>query len=125
MLRLVYVSTRTLNFTDDSIEAACANFSRFNDANGITGLLLVSELNFMQVLEGAVDEIRALYRRISSDVRHSNVQTVLEEVNAPARCFPDWGMRWLPAPLRKPQVVEVVPPTAPSKVLELVSNFGL
>lgn len=125
MFRLVYVSTRTQQFPDADVQAACLRFQDFNKRSDITGLLLVGELNFMQVLEGPEADTRGLYERIVADPRHSNVQTVFEESEAASRCFPNWSMRWLPAPLRKPLLPEILPPTAPSRVAELVSNFGL
>lgn len=124
MFQLVHASTRTREeFPDAHVQKACVKFRNFNKSRDITSLLLVGELNFMQVLEGPKADTRALYERIRNDGRHSNVQTDFRRPDRAA--FPTWSMRWPPAPLRKPQLSEILPATAPSRLAGLVSNFRL
>lgn len=58
---------------------------------GITGMLLYSENNFIQVIEGELALINGLYSNITNDPRHTGFLTLLRgEIQA--RNFPDWSM---------------------------------
>lgn len=64
---------------------------RHNKEDGITGMLLYSGGNFLQVLEGAHEKVRATYDRICQDPRHANAMLLLEQ-DVPERHFGDWSM---------------------------------
>jgi hypothetical protein len=63
----------------------------YNEAHGLTGVLLYSAGQFVQVLEGGEEEVRAVYARIQHDLRHTDVLT-LSEGPGPKRRFADWRM---------------------------------
>lgn len=64
---------------------------RNNAANGLTGILLFAEGNFIQALEGPKEALDATYARIAADPRH---RQIIDLFRAPllARNFPDWSM---------------------------------
>jgi hypothetical protein len=97
MLRcLVYLSTARTLFSDrDLLELLTRSRTRNQEA-GITGLLLYSSGNFIQLLEGEGDDVRALYARITQDPRHHNCIQLFDRP-ADQRLFPDWSMGFRPS----------------------------
>lgn len=91
LLQLVYVSSapRLLEQDDllDILRASRAN----NPAVGVTGALLYSGGNFMQVLEGPPDAVEGVYERVQRDPRHRGVITLLRQ-EVEERAFPEWAM---------------------------------
>lgn len=75
----------------DLVESILASSTRNNSTNGITGILVVTETQFLQVLEGEFEPLNATFERISRDPRHEKTQlisfTEIEE-----RKFSDWAM---------------------------------
>jgi hypothetical protein len=91
VIHLVYVSSAVTQFTDEQLEALLAG-SRFNnERDGVTGMLLHKDGNFMQVLEGAEGTVKEVHARIVRDVRHRDLVTMIQEPIA-ERQFPDWTM---------------------------------
>jgi hypothetical protein len=62
-----------------------------NLENNITGMLLYAEGTFIQVLEGAEQDVLSTYQTITRDLRHKNL---IKLVSAPIakRVFPEWSM---------------------------------
>ncbi len=89
METLVYASaaTTTAPRLDDILAASRRN----NAQNGLTGLLLFAEGNFIQALEGPKEALDATFARISNDRRH---KLIMELYRAPIdrRNFPNWSM---------------------------------
>lgn len=74
-----YVSSINLNLTETQIQEVL-NFSRnWNNDHHITGILLYSEGNFFQVLEGEKDLLKNLFSRILNDKRHQNIMVIFEK----------------------------------------------
>lgn len=66
--------------------------SRVNNAErGVTGMLLYRDGRFLQLLEGAQADVRALYATIAADPRHRDVTTIAERHRL-LRQFPSWTM---------------------------------
>ncbi len=75
-----------------------------NQRHHITGVLLYHAGQFVAVLEGPHEAVRALYERIRRDARHRNV-LLLSDGPSERRVFPDWSMGFvaaLPEALRQP-----------------------
>lgn len=66
--------------------------SRFNATTKITGLLVLSRLRFVQILEGDPVHVKPLFQRIQRDPRHHKVELV-EFCSVDSRRFSEWGMR--------------------------------
>lgn len=97
MKQLVYISaSRERSAPADGgaiLEAALRN----NPREGLTGVLVFHDGNFVQVLEGEAEPLERRFLRIRADPRHSFV-TVLIEREIEARMFPGWSMGWVDAP---------------------------
>jgi hypothetical protein len=64
---------------------------RHNQQDGVTGMLLYAEGNFLQVIEGEPAVVQTTFARICKDTRHRNVTVLLEEpLNE--RHFSQWSM---------------------------------
>lgn len=91
MYRIIYLSSATTKFTNDEILALLKNSRTNNNANNITGLLLYSDGNFLQIIEGKDKAIKKLYQKISVDSRHKNIIKVFEG-KVSSRIYPNWKM---------------------------------
>lgn len=92
LIRLIYVSTATRPLGDEDLEQILAAARDFNRKHGITGMLVFSEGNFLQILEGEDAAVTDLMdKRIAVDPRHRNI-LVLDREPIAARDFPDWRM---------------------------------
>ena len=91
LIFLVYVSSATELFSEDDLLALLAKARAANQKQGITGLLLYDSGNFMQVIEGPVEAVQQLHKKILADPRHTNIITLLTRTLR-QRQFPDWAM---------------------------------
>lgn len=92
MLRqYIYVSTAP-QLGRGEIDSILESCQRNNAARNVTGLLLYNGRNFLQLLEGAGEDLEWVIGRISSDPRHSGI-SVLADVDCEERSCPDWLMR--------------------------------
>jgi hypothetical protein len=88
---LIYVSTAVDKLSKESFSSLAIQSSLRNHLLGVTGLLLYSDGNFMQCLEGPKAAIDSLMRSITSDSRHFGL-VVLCYDEIQIREFPDWDM---------------------------------
>ncbi|OWF66585.1 hypothetical protein B6A14_00970 [Polynucleobacter hirudinilacicola] len=88
--QLIYVSD-LVNRDETQLAAILESAVRHNRENDISGMLLYSGGNFLQVLEGTKEQVRETYQRICRDLRHTNILILTqEEINE--RHFSDWSM---------------------------------
>lgn len=74
-----YVSTVNPALSEHEIQQAL-NFSKnWNNDHDITGILLYSQGNFFQVLEGEEQLLKDLFKRIKADERHHNIITIFQK----------------------------------------------
>ncbi|MDA0825252.1 MAG: BLUF domain-containing protein [Proteobacteria bacterium] len=86
-----YLSKAVDVFSDHDLDQLLTNCRRNNAAASVTGALLYHNGYFMQLIEGQLDAINAIYDRIQADPRHE-VLSVLFEDEISARFFPNWTM---------------------------------
>jgi hypothetical protein len=91
MIALTYLSTATRPFSTDDLTGLMAHARPKNEAHGITGMLLHAGGSFIQTIEGAADDVDALFGQIEADPRHRDVMVTLRE-DVAGRSFPDWSM---------------------------------
>jgi hypothetical protein len=95
LVRLMYCSRATEPCGQDTIAAIVSKSRTNNPSRGITGVLCCSGKIFLQVLEGGRAEVNALYNKIASDSRHSDVMVLCyEEIEE--RRFAHWSMGQVP-----------------------------
>ena len=86
-----YLSKAIDVFSAHDLDQLLIYCRRNNAAASVTGALLYHNGYFMQLIEGQLDTINAIYDRIQADPRHE-VLSVLFEDEISARFFPDWTM---------------------------------
>ena len=91
LVHLVYTSIAAREFSKEDHTELLKKSRAANELLGVTGMLLFSEGNFFQVLEGEPEVVDALYTKISRDPRHTMSATIVREA-IPKRFFGDWSM---------------------------------
>lgn len=74
-----YVSSVNPNLKEEDIQKVLKYTRNWNNDHDITGILLFSDGNFFQVLEGEKDILKSLLERIIKDERHYNVMVIFEK----------------------------------------------
>ena len=98
MHAIAYVSAASWNLLDEQVQHIVAESRRLNALNGITGVLLYCDGNFMQYLEGEEDAVVETFARIRASECHYQIN---ELMNQPIleREFADWTMGFsMPSP---------------------------
>ena len=88
---LTYTSFARLDLTADDVGAIHRTAMQLNALEGITGLLIFNGTHFLQMIEGSVDAVDDLLRRLRGDRRHDGIE-VRDERFIDQRCFADWAM---------------------------------
>jgi hypothetical protein len=91
LLSLVYLSAAKFSFSTEKLNELLAKSREKNQQQGISGMLLFKDNNFLQAIEGEGKVVLDLFRTIKKDPRHHKVATLsMEEITQ--RNFPDWSM---------------------------------
>ncbi|MBT8263545.1 MAG: BLUF domain-containing protein [Bacteroidia bacterium] len=91
MLRTIcYVSTASPSLNKEGLSELYKEVILKNTLFNITGILLYSDGNFMQIMEGEADELGALYQNIENDSRHHHL-IKLTESNISQRIFENYS----------------------------------
>ena len=126
-IRLIYVSRAKGPQTTTVTTSILLQAQVHNKVHGITGVLCQGQGFFIQVLEGERSPVNALYRRICSDLRHSDVELLRYEDIA-ERKFSQWSMALVKLsaddPMVKVQHPEFDPYSASGdQVMHLLANL--
>lgn len=113
MHHLIYLSRATAPFDTKQLQQLLTQSRLFNQAHDLTGLLLYSNEQFFQVLEGDKAIVHALYARIQQDPRHRDVTTYADKA-IPQRAFTDWSMAFQALPPQ--QLLEFAGYISPAEV---------
>ena len=93
MISIIYVSSAVPQFSESTLQDLVELCQATNERLAVTGVLIYSDGNCMQVIEGPDLATHALYDRIKRDSRHCDVTTInvqpLEE-----RQFQGWSMAY-------------------------------
>ena len=89
--QLIYTSRRADDLSDEALEALLRGARENNARHDLTGVLLCTHDQFMQVLEGPQAEVESLLARIIADRRHEEVRVALRRDIA-VRDFSGWHM---------------------------------
>jgi len=88
---ILYISAGTNWFNEAELKDILKASHRNNTRDGITGLLLYGDGNFIQLLEGERVIVQRSFERISADTRHESV-TIIDSGELSERNFPKWSM---------------------------------
>lgn len=90
--RLIYKSTSTKPINVMMVKSIEEQSKDNNTRLDVTGILVASRREFLQVLEGRVEAVNQVYNKIMRDTRHVDV-TLLSYGLVEARAFEDWSMK--------------------------------
>jgi len=74
-----YVSTANRSLNQDEVAELLDQTEIRNNNEGVNGLLIYSDGNFFEVIEGEKSKIRDLFKMIKEDPRHRNIMMVFEK----------------------------------------------
>ncbi|EYD77742.1 putative activator of photopigment and puc with BLUF domain protein [Rubellimicrobium mesophilum DSM 19309] len=102
--RLIY-SSRRIDRAPETLNAILQTSRRNNLRDDITGVLIVSEQNFVQLLEGDRARVGWCLSRIMQDPSHDDIQIVSTNT-VPYRLFPEWSMHLVETAGLRPKTLE-------------------
>lgn len=88
---LVYLSLAERPMSENELCELLTKARAYNEAHGITGLLIYRDREFMQLIEGEQADVMALFTHIERDRRHRQVHCVWEGPIS-ARSCQGWTM---------------------------------
>lgn len=91
MYYLVYSSIAANGLSEDDLRDILQTSQLQNADLNLTGMLLYCSGKFLQVLEGKREDVHNLYYKISRDLRHKDLNVLLEGTIA-TRNFKNWSM---------------------------------
>lgn len=91
IFQLLYLSSAKPELTEDALLQILSESQQRNAARNITGLLLHSDGNLIQVIEGMEETVESLFSKIERDPRHHQVM-VLSRRFVEQRDFPEYKM---------------------------------
>lgn len=94
MLHQLIYTSHCKSITPDIIESILQSAHKNNKKADITGMLVLIDATFIQVLEGSEQSITDLFDVIQTDKRHRSVQ-LLSIQPISKRAFPNWTMGYL------------------------------
>lgn len=107
VFQLVYVSQAVddLSYTDirEILEVSRKN----NSTQNITGILILRDGYFLQVLEGEENSIRKLIEKIRDDDRNYKLQIKIE-AESDTRFFDKWSMAFLDGDIEANSTVDLI-----------------
>jgi hypothetical protein len=74
-----YLSTANRDLNQDEVAELLDLTEIRNNNAGVNGLLIYSEGNFFEVIEGEESKIKELFENIKEDPRHRNIMIVFEK----------------------------------------------
>lgn len=91
MLKTIcYTSSHSESIPAYEIENLFYHVKSFNNKNDIRGVLYSGFDRFFQIIEGPTDTMDALYVSIKKDVRHTNINEILN-IKIKNYCFKEFG----------------------------------
>jgi hypothetical protein len=91
LYQIIYISTADASLTEEALMELLSESQKRNAARGITGLLLHSDGNIIQIIEGPEHSAKELYAKIEADPRHRGV-TQMSSKAIERRDFPNFKM---------------------------------
>lgn len=94
VFQLIYRSKAQPTMKKEQIKEILDEAIAFNSEVGITGCLVYDRGYFLQLLEGAEEEVDQLYKKIKKDARHSEAE-ILSTGYTKNRIFESWQMGYV------------------------------
>lgn len=91
--QLIYSSTAKKKMLKSDLYMILRKARQNNESKHITGLLVYSDMCFIQILEGEKEAVTKLFHKISGDDRHADIQ-ILHEGFVDKPVFSRWAMAY-------------------------------
>lgn len=101
---LTYVSSARGPMTDAGLQQVLQRARANNQREGVTGVLLYADGNFMQYIEGQPEALQRVYAIIRADRKHHGLLELFS-AQVSARAFSGWTMAY--APTHKAEIVRL------------------
>ena len=88
---IIYTSTPVGTVSQGAVDQITEESIAWNSANGITGMLLCLEDQYLQFLEGSEEDVIEIFEKIQNDPRHENVNVRIRGYSD-ERVFSSWSM---------------------------------
>ncbi len=134
LIHLIYNSVATGSQPQQEVRDILTKSRTNNAASQVTGMLLLAEGSFFQVLEGPSAAVEETFARVCADPRHTRVTVIIREPIA-RRAFSEWTMglasltsedlrstEGLNDLFQSAQVLEAIDPGRARKLLEAFKN---
>lgn len=102
---LIYKSIPTTSLTEKDLLEIAEQSKLNNVDNGLTGLLVYGNNEFVQIIEGDEDAIETLYKKLLTDTRHNNIRLVRRD-GLERRYFPSWSMGFRSVSNKEMQLID-------------------
>jgi hypothetical protein len=89
--QLAYLSTAAASLTASDLKEIIGKSRLNNRAASVTGLLLIDDNQFLQVLEGTTWAVATIFERIRTDIRHNRI-SIQADRTVSRREFGNWAM---------------------------------
>lgn len=94
LLRMTYISRYNSDNANIEVARILEQSRRNNESNGITGVLVMNENYFLQVIEGSRAVINTLLQKLIKDERHTSLR-IVECHEVQQRHWSKWSMQYL------------------------------
>ena len=91
LIHLIYVSKATMPMQEADLVALLEQSRARNLRQDVTGMLLYADGSFLQVLEGRVADVDAIFGSIQRDARNTDIFLIARDAIL-ERSFPGWSM---------------------------------
>lgn len=132
MKRLIYISSATRSLPEQELLDLVSNARENNRSRDVTGMLLLKNHTFLQVLEGESEAVDDVFERIGRDDRATGIVVLVDEPIA-SRDFPGWFMGYNHIAVQGDGVLEALETTGdveefdqvrPGAALDLLKRFA-
>ncbi|WP_299113393.1 BLUF domain-containing protein [uncultured Winogradskyella sp.] len=90
MKAICYISNFSKDLDKKSIDNLVHDVNKKNRIHDVTGLLIIKNKHFFQILEGEEEKTNNLYKKIKTDLRHTGVIKLLD-TKIEGRLFKDYN----------------------------------
>jgi hypothetical protein len=108
VFHLLYISEQSPIFTSLDMKVILEKSHHNNPKYGLTGILIKNGPFFIQLLEGKKESVLKTYDKISLDLRHTKVRTLMTTMDS-LRIFPDWSMGFVEGSTEQLKMDELIP----------------
>jgi hypothetical protein len=115
MERLTYISTAEFDLTRCQLDALLRSAAEKNAQHSVTGCLLYNGVNFLQTIEGEVDDLGVVLARIQASKKHSGISIISHERQID-RAFAGWSMHRI-------EPATALPDDVPDHLKQVYRNF--